>query len=173
MPSRQFLSESDWKLLDTSRVAGSWSARLSDHPRDAMTIPGQEGGLLIEFEGTKPWWLDEAVASLDRIVNLPDDWDGYGGRRPTLMAAKQALEILDEVLSPGVPLPSIVPTNRGGIQLEWHRQGFDLEVEIMPDHSISAYLDDPGGRGEQEWDLSTNRSALRNALLLMLQRGQD
>jgi hypothetical protein len=34
------------------------------------------------------------------------------------------------MLRPGVPLPSITPLAYGGIMLEWHRRGWDIEIEI-------------------------------------------
>lgn len=35
-----------------------------------------------------------------------------------------------------------MPTVRGGLQLEWHRKGVDLEVEFEPNGSPSWYAED-------------------------------
>jgi len=161
---RKLLSEHDWTFAAVA--ADSWSGRHDD--RDSITILLQEDGLLIEFTGRKPWSLDEVVTSLVDVLNLPDNWDGYGARQPTLISAKEAVEILAEVLAPGLPIPSIVPTVKGGIQLEWHRRGVDLEVEVTPDGQVSGYLDDQRQHDEQEWDLTVDRTALSDALFRML-----
>ena len=38
--------------------------------------------------------------------------------------------------------PVFVPTVRAGVQLEWHRQGVDIEVEVSPDGLVSWCADD-------------------------------
>jgi hypothetical protein len=35
---------------------------------------------------------------------------------------------MNAILGPTSPAPRVVPLSSGGLQLEWHRQGIDLEV---------------------------------------------
>ena len=59
-------------------------------------------------------------------------------------------------MRPNTPAPSIVPTVRGGLQLEWHQTQIDLEVEITPHGTIHlAYENFAEGR-EWEGDLGSD-----------------
>jgi hypothetical protein len=61
---------------------------------------------------------------------LPDNWDSYGGRAPKPETGMFALKILNDVMDDRMPIPRIVPIATGGIQIEWHENGFDLELMI-------------------------------------------
>ncbi len=53
-------------------------------------------------------------------------------------------------VSPDDPVPSVVPTARGGILLEWHEGGIDLEVDIRsPSWFHVAFAE---GEHEEEYD---------------------
>ncbi len=67
---------------------------------------------------------------IDSFADLETDWDSYGAPPITegsREAAKLALDILD-----GTKV-QVVPTCSGGVQIEWHNENGDLELEIMPD----------------------------------------
>jgi hypothetical protein len=88
-------------------------------------------------------WQQGAVAKLQRIAALEDNWDTYGSRPipPTVVA--RMLDVLDVVAFPRMPEPAVVPTPEGGIQLEWHIRNLDLEVEVSPRESaLIVSLDD-------------------------------
>ena len=61
-----------------------------------------------------------------RLAEMPTehDWDSYGAH-PTTEAALDTAYAIEPV-----------PTVNGGIQVEVHRRGFDLEIEIAPDGGI-------------------------------------
>jgi hypothetical protein len=46
------------------------------------------------------------------------------------------------VTSDDIPAPIVTPTSKGGIQLEWHCNGVDLEVEIQSQHRFSVFFTD-------------------------------
>ncbi len=70
-------------------------------------------------------------ALIAKLESMPTEsgWDSYGGS-PTTDAAKDVARIM---LAP----PCIVPTNSGGIQLEWHQGGWDIEIVIEADGTLS------------------------------------
>jgi hypothetical protein len=77
-------------------------------------------------------WRRGALARLARIAALENDWDSYGAR-PISGAVVALVEHLLEVSAqPKVPEPAVVPTPDGGVQLEWHIRGLDLEVAVAP-----------------------------------------
>ncbi len=64
------------------------------------------------------------------ISNMPsmDGWNAGEGKSTTIDAIRTVRQI------------SVVPCNHGGIQLETHRDGFDIEIEIGPDGKIIGAL---------------------------------
>ena len=112
------------------------------------------------------WGRDESAGSAGRPKVRPvPNWmaptiQAFGGlrwyddgllddARPTEPAAAAALlRLLAEILGPEAPVPSIVPTRRGGVQAEWHENGVYLEIEVDPDGSIEYYFADPGEEAE-------------------------
>ncbi len=62
------------------------------------------------------------------------------------------------------PTPAVVPTSRGGVQLEWHTREIDVEVEIpSPDHITVSYEDHRSGK-EWEDELTSDFTPLSDAL---------
>jgi hypothetical protein len=96
-----------------------------------------------------PSWLKPALDQLIPLLSLPEGWNSYRARRIGADVVRRAIEVLAALMPEGVPPPSIVPTVRGGVQLEWHRFGKDLEIEIEPTLRIHA-LGPDDGEPEQE-----------------------
>lgn len=96
----------------------------------------------IEVGDASPTWMEEAAQSLTTILNLEENWDSYGARRVTLDGAIAALTVLFNVMGDRTPMPAIIPTPSGNVQLEWHQFGIDLEVEITPSGRFSIFYED-------------------------------
>jgi len=70
---------------------------------------------------------------LDNLRELKDDWDEDGATAPSeeaISCAERILNMLRDV--PG----QAVPTTDGGVQIEWHARGFDIEFVITPEGSF-------------------------------------
>jgi hypothetical protein len=88
--------------------------------------------LRMEFrkaEDTAPWENPTAEA-LDSLLTLPPNWDSYGARPVDHGCAAYALEVLRSIMGDNTPPPQVVPTSVGGVQLEWHERGIDVEIEV-------------------------------------------
>ena len=96
----------------------------------------------IEISSRLPTWLPETVNSLNSLLALADNWDSYGACRISHETTLATIQVLCFVMEEQTPLPSIVPTPSGNIQLEWHRFGIDLEVEITSSKSYSISFED-------------------------------
>lgn len=83
--------------------------------------------------GEETEWLPAVVERLNELVALPQGWGGPATEPPTPDVAIACIEALNKFMPRVVAKPSILPTPEGGIQLEWHCGGWDLEVEFSPD----------------------------------------
>jgi len=70
------------------------------------------------------------------LLKLERDWNSYGAR-PIEPAAMKGVERLMALLRS--VHPQVTPTNSGGLQVEWHEQGIDCEIEIGADGSVQPF----------------------------------
>ncbi len=97
-----------------------------------------------------PEWARSAVKDLLELLNLRPGWDSYGGRPIDVKAVDKAVSLLIELMNDDSPAPAVVPTPMGGVQLEWHQRGIDLEIEVHPDGVPTVFGRDARARSEQE-----------------------
>jgi hypothetical protein len=72
--------------------------------------------------------MTETTGRLRRLTDLyelQDGWDSYGGKKPDITALLIAQTMTSRE-------PTINPSGDGSVLLEWHEDGFDLEVWISP-----------------------------------------
>ena len=101
--------------------------------------------------------LRTARARLDDLVSLRRGWDGHSGVPVARMTANFALKALGELLhSPKTPLPLIMPLSYGGVQLEWHRKGWDIEIEISRPCEVYFWARSIGAKSEQEYEIQSD-----------------
>lgn len=71
--------------------------------------------------------------TLDKLRELKEDWDDDGAPAP----AEEAIEMAERVLNMLRDEPGqAVPLTNGGVQLEWHAGGVDLEIVITPEGTV-------------------------------------
>ena len=81
-----------------------------------------------DFGGPLPPWFDPVMQGLVDLLTLPPDWDSYGARSVDPALVQLAVDFVNTFMKPSSPAPRVVPLSSGGLQLEWHRKGIDLEV---------------------------------------------
>ena len=86
-----------------------------------------------------PTWFGPTISAITGLNWDDSDWKD-GAEPPHPVAAARLLLLLTQILGDDAPPPSICPTWRGGIQAEWHPQGYDLEIEAVPDGSFECYF---------------------------------
>lgn len=110
-----------------------------------------------------PKWLEMVTGRLNELLTLQAGWDTYEATRIRPENAARALRFLARVMQPDTAPPSLVPMSNGGIQLEWHRSGLDVEVTFAGAADDGLYFNDPdqalewegpGEVGFSELDLS-------------------
>lgn len=90
--------------------------------------------------------VQAAIHRASDLVRLANGWNSYRAKSVSPKAIHHAARFLREAesLIPNLATPSVVPTVRGGVQLEWHRQGVDVEIEFAVDDSASWYAEERG-----------------------------
>jgi hypothetical protein len=91
-------------------------------------------------------WIGPTV---DAMAKLPmaDDW-ASGARRTHPTAIAKVVEVLFTILDDCTPAPAVVPTWNGGVQVEWHRNEVDLEIEASPQGLVEYYFKSPNEEHE-------------------------
>ena len=107
------------------------------------------GSIIVSVTFDTPNWCFPVAQSLARVLQLEPNWDSYGGRPVNAHEAEGLLKLLRDVMGHSTPAPAIVPTNRGGVQAEWHRNGIDLEIETLRPSRFHVTFGDSDGI---EWD---------------------
>src|SRR5436190_14371775 len=105
---------------------------------DAMA-PAASRGLTIDIRA-----IDRAAAVSHRVRELrelPDDWAGPGTKPVSIIIAGRVSEAYAIFASLGYPVPSVVPAVDGTVQLEWHTDRCDLEVDVAHD-VVDVYFHD-------------------------------
>lgn len=146
----EYLTDAEYrraKVPTASPLAGMLTAKAK--PDVVVTCPSR-GIFLLTNVGARPSWLEQTMEGLCAIIALPAGWDSYGANRIDPSIVKGALRTMLETFVQETPPPSVVPTSRGGLQLEWHTKGIDLEVEFVTPSRILVSFDDPAA-GES-WD---------------------
>ena len=111
-----------------------------------------------------PEQFRRAVYRAIELRQLPRDWNSHGAEPVSDAAFVRTVEFLSAYLVLGVAGPVLVPTVRGGLQLEWHRRGVDIEVEVNPDGSVSWCAEDRQTGEEFETNLAGHEEAVRTWL---------
>ena len=122
------------------------------------------------WNGREPAWFGPTRRSLQEALQLPENWNSYGARPVDPDLATSALKLLVTVAPADAPPPIVVPTTRGGILLEWHMWGIDLEIETLTAASFHVFYEDEREGHEWEGDLTLGEESPVDGLLATLTR---
>lgn len=109
---------------------------------------GSEG--FFHFDEMPPTWFVPVLMRICRLGDLPINWNTYGAQRVDPHIAAHAVNVLLATLTGGDPLPSVVPTSRGGLMFEWHIGEIDLEVDVISPSSVYVAMEVDGNDEEFE-----------------------
>jgi hypothetical protein len=137
-------------------------------PTSAIHHPGPEDVQLAAPNATpQPQlgpWLGQVLEGVLNVLDLEENWDGYGGRPVRPAAVRAALDLLKGEMRYRSAPPAVVPTSSGGIQLEWHERGIDFEIEVDPDGGVTMVYEDDERGIDWEGTLAEGRPFLRRAI---------
>lgn len=129
------LAKSD--IVISGVVAPQWPP-----PRTKVIRKGGSGMVLKIPAGVPiPQSFEKSVEGVVDLLGLQEGWNSYSAKPIGHGNAVRAVEVLFELLGSRTPPPIVVPTVRGGIQLEWHTKGVDIEVYIRSPTDVSFFAE--------------------------------
>lgn len=96
----------------------------------ASTSYGPEPVVKFRIQSLAAAWLRESINRVETLTTLRAGWDSYDGLPVSAEAAIQAVSFLVSNAHAELARPAIVPQADGGVQIEWHRGGLDLEISF-------------------------------------------
>ncbi len=117
-------------------------------------------------------WQIEVQNHLLKYVKMQPGWDSYGAPRIGRDTGMFALSILNDVMRTRTPIPQVVPSGAGGVQIEWHQKGVDLELHITAPYECELWFQDHRQpmRPPISVELTDNFSALLKPIELLTTR---
>lgn len=138
-------------------------------PRSASSVLAQDlasdlpGGVSLAQDllaAGQQEWVTAVMEQVKGLLRLAEGWDGFEAgpiRRDVLFFA---MALLQSIMQQRTPAPHLTPMSHEGIQLEWHINGIELEIEIeAPGVVFASYVNAPKNV-DMTWTLSTDFSEL-------------
>lgn len=72
------------------------------------------------------------------LTSLKNGWDGLGSVPVSQENADFALELTKVLFRSDLPAPSIFPIGDGTLQIEWHCNGYEVELDVVAPNDINA-----------------------------------
>ncbi len=133
----------------------------------AVTMPEDAGVKSVALSAYRCDWMQHAIDRLGHLCRLRRGWDGHNGLPANKSTALFASSVIGSLMLPNIPAPSIMPLSYGGIQVEWHRNGWDIEIEIAGPNQVFVYTRELTSGIEQEFSGGANLSRLRQIIDLI------
>ena len=90
----------------------------------------EQNKFLLDY--TKNLKRDINLIKIDRIANYEDNWDGYNAKKFKSEVIERVTKII--FINELKLQPSIFPTLRESIQLEFRIKSYFIEIEVFADH---------------------------------------
>ena len=105
-------------------------------------------------------WQNTILQTLAQFLALPENAEAeWRVKRPTAKAYKAAVDLISEIPTSktlAIPLPRIAADRQGGIQFEWEKGKYAIEIAISPSGSFELLKVTP--RDEEEGRCSLDRA---------------
>ena len=145
---------------------------MSVHAMDISAYQGKDSGFF-EVSSTHSFsnsqtrinegrtqWIETLERRLTELMALSRGWDGYEGRPVRVDCVVFAARLLETLYRTSIGLPSLVPGGDGTLQIEWHENGYDLEIDILGPYKVVASRFDHRTQEIQELELRTDYSEI-------------
>src|SRR5882762_4072684 len=164
-------SFSDLSLGDLTKKERLFSTQAVASRPESVTriVPVRARGQTIHFRyldngEPRPTWFMPVLQGFANLATLAVGWDGSGAAKIDAATINRALRTIELLLPHDGPAPSIVPIPDSGLQIEWHRNRRDLEIEFSPDGDVGFYYFDENNGEEREGPVGPNFVAVKEYL---------
>jgi hypothetical protein len=120
----------------------TWTTTWTGQQLRRRRLPSEGLVLYVPQEILNAPWFRPTVHSVFRALSLRRGWDTYDARPISYKSAEDALTFLSQIIDPAASPPAVVPLADGGVQIEWHRRGLDVEFAFSPDEQPEIYVAD-------------------------------
>ncbi len=120
-----------------------------------------------------PAWLRQVVDQLNIISAAESNWDSYGALPINTALLLSAFNVLVNSMHDETPAPSLIPLSAGGLQIEWHQHGIDIEVEVTDPRQFLVFFRDRNRGKDWEGTVSNDDGQLRGFLSELTGRLRD
>lgn len=150
-----------------SSLHNSW-IHAFPYPFDTMSPPEvrvsvRENIITVSFKiasrTSSAKWLNRTVTELVRLLWLPKDWNSDNPEQINPKAIEKMLALLLVILEPDSTPPVVVPTTRGGVQVEWHQNKVDFEIEATGSGKLGFFFS--GLTGDKEGVVGDDPTTLK------------
>jgi hypothetical protein len=117
-----------------------------------------------DFGQPLPGWFDPLVQGFVDLLTLPPNWDSYQAGTIDPKVVHDAMNFINAALGPTSPAPRVVPLSSGGLQVEWHRNGIDLEVVFDRGEEPFFYCINRANGEESEHSLPEHAALLKSII---------
>jgi hypothetical protein len=120
------------------------SSSLENKNMNAVIKEIEDGSFSRDFLNS----LGQTLAQINRLAQLPEGWDSYGGERIDAEARRVAARFLSHVhaLNNRVPAPVVGPHSGGGVVIQWWSPDTEIYVSVSGD-AIQFYAARPDEEG--------------------------
>lgn len=108
-------------------------------------------------------WYGAALNRISQLTELAAGWNSYASREVQADMAMETVRFLATVAYPGIAAPAIIPLADGGLQVEWHRGGLDVEITFS-DEGSGVFIVDRKAEREFELPIAEAQSAVMGLL---------
>ena len=93
--------------------------------------------------------MRKACRDIQRLAFLSDNWDTYGGCRPSQSAIAAAVRFMGWIGDVDVP-PQVAALSSDGVHLEWESPNGTMTIEFNRDGLVSLLVEDESGNTRAE-----------------------
>ena len=122
----------------------------------SLQVPNRQ----VRVQSPNSVWIQDLKERFNELTSLPRGWDGYDGRPVAFDCAQFAAHLIESLFLRTVRAPQLVPGADGTLQIEWHMNGFDVEIDVLAPYSIVATRFDHVTDVEEEIEIQTDFSEL-------------
>ncbi len=113
-------------------------------------------------------WRNNVSQRLNELCALDTNWDGYGAQPVNYTNARFVEYMLVAIYNTEFPTPFIAPGVDGDLQVEWHIDGWEIELHCVSPRKVNTTFYNPNSKEGIEIELDSNFNIVVKWMTLIL-----